>query len=148
MVDKAPDDFPANLLREWKVALEDRVDKAIDIPAFTSKSKLFEYVRSLLRQNKFIHTHFGPLSEVAQARPFSSLQNVWEAKKTEVIIPNNSLVVAAFRRYNKLLTESELRAFERFEAHAIAFAANAEDRQDSAPMFPVEFGDMIAHMGG
>ena len=144
IVDKAPDDFPAESLKAWKSTLEDRVDKAIDIPVFSNTGKLFEYAHSLLRQNKFIHTHFGPQSESAQARPFSNLQKLWEAKKTEEIIPNNSLIVAAFRRYSKLLTAGELRAFGRFEAHAIAFAANAEDRQDSAPMFPVAFGKMVA----
>jgi hypothetical protein len=147
IVDKAPRDFPADLLRQWKSALEDRVNKAIDIPVFISKGELFKYANDLLNQSKIIHTHFGPLSETAQATPFSNLQKLWEAKKIEEIIPNNSLIAAAFKRYVGLLTASELETFGRFEAHAIAFAASAENRHDSAPMFPVEFAEMIAEEG-
>lgn len=146
IVDKAPEDFPAELLRNWKSTLEDRVDRALDIPTFTTKEELFKYAHSLLDQNKLIHYHFGPTSETARTKPLSSLHKIWEARKIEEIIPNNSLIVAAFRRYTGLLNAHELQTFGKFEAHAIGFAANAEDRHDSVPMFPLEFAEMTAQV--
>lgn len=143
VVDKAPRDFPTELLEEWKHSLEERVDQAIDTPVFAKKTQLFEYAAELLNQNKFIHDNFGPLSVTALDRPLSNLHTIWEAKKIEELIPNNSLVAAAFRRYRRLLTPKELEVFGKFEAHAIAFAASAEKRQDSAPMFPKEFAQML-----
>lgn len=143
IVDKAPDDFPPELLRQWKSELEERVGKAMDIPRFTTKRQLFEYANELLAQNKIIHAQFGPSSLTAQANPFSNVQQLWDAKKIEEIIPNNALVRAAFKRYSSLLNTRERKIAGMFQAHAIAFSASAEDRLDSVPMFPAEFARML-----
>lgn len=143
MVDKAPEDFPPDLLRRWKKRLEDRVANALDLPVFRTKGALYDYARSLLNENKSIHDNFGPSSHLARKNPLSNLQGVWEARKTEQIIPNNSQIVAAFRRYRDLVPPAEYAVFSLFETHALVFAASAQQRLDSVPMFPAKFAEII-----
>lgn len=144
LVDKAPKDYPAELLRQWKAALENRVANALDLPVFATKAELYKYVEHLLAENKFIHNQFGPMSETANRNPVSNIQMLWEVRKIEQIIPNNALILAAFKRFYNLVPADDLGIFEKFQAHAIAFAASAEERLDSSPLFPIEFEHMIS----
>jgi hypothetical protein len=143
MVDKAPLDFPADLLKKWKADLEHRISSALDMPICTTKADLYSYAEALLSENKSIHDHFGPLSKVATENPLSNLHEIWLARKIEQIIPNNSLINAAFRRYRHLVPPKETEVYRRFEAHAVAFAASSRRRLDSVPMFPREFEEML-----
>jgi hypothetical protein len=68
---------------------------------------------------------------------------IWEGRKTEQIIPNNSQIVAAFRRYRDLVPPAEYAVFSLFETHALAFAASAQQRLDSVQMFPAKFAEII-----
>jgi hypothetical protein len=117
---------------------------ALDVPVFRTMKTLYRYVQVLLTENKSIHDHFGPSSAVAKANPLSNLKELWQARKIEQVIPNNSLIVAAFKRNYELVPVPDLDVFGRFEAHAYTFAASAKERRDSAPLFPGEFARMIA----
>jgi hypothetical protein len=143
IIDKAPHDFPEEILRTWKTALELRVSKALDLPSFTNKRQLFGYAAKIMAENRAIHAHFGPCSPIARRNPLSNVAEVWRAKKTERIVPNNAVVVAAFERFRDLLTQDELAVFERFRVHAIAFEMSSVERLDGAPKFPADFGALL-----
>jgi len=145
IVDKAPADFPPKLLREWKTTLEQRISTALDIPDFKSKSELYAYATELLRDNKTILDHFGPTSTTAKSNPLSNVKEIWAARKIEQIIPNNALIVAAFKRYRSFLNQAEMETYSLFQAHALAFAANTHYRLDSVPMFPTKFSEMLTN---
>jgi len=144
LVDKAPDDFPSDKLRQWKAELEHRVEAALDVPSFTSKEELYRYVGGVLAENKTIHDTFGPLSPIARSNPASNMYSLWQAQKIEQIIPNNANIVAAFRRFRSLVPPPEFQIYAEFEAHAVAFAASTRSRLDSVPMFPIRFAEMIS----
>lgn len=143
LVDKAPMDFPPEQLIKWKARLEWHVAEAFDVPEIKTKQDLYKYAYELLNANRLIHDNFGPSSVLARKTPLSNMHGFWDAKKTEHIIPNNTLIVAAFNRYRNLVPEDELATFRRFESHALAFAASAVDTLDSVPTFPVEFESML-----
>lgn len=143
MVDKAPQDFSPEKLREWKADLEKRVENALDLPPFRSKKDLYAYAQRLLAENEAIHNTYGPASVAARSNPASSLKTFWDARKIEQIIPNNSLIVAAFSRFRALVPQNDWRVFSTFRAHADAFAASAKDRLESVPLFPGEFAEML-----
>jgi len=86
---------------------------------------------------------FGPCSPLARQNPLSNVAEVWRAKKTERVIPNNAVVVAAFERFRDLLTKDEMAIFERFRAHATAFELSSGERLDGAPKFPVDFDALL-----
>jgi len=143
IIDKAPQDFPEEILRRWKTDLELRVRKAFDLPNFSGKRQLFDFAARIMAENRAIHAQFGPCSPIARRNPLSNVAEVWRAKKTERIIPNNAAVVAAFERFRDLLTKDEVAVFECFRVHASAFELNSGERLDEAPSFPAAFGALL-----
>ncbi len=145
MVDKAPEDFPPGSLLQWKKQHENGVATSLTAPAFNQKSELYAYVRRLLAQNRLVHQQFGPESQGAQENPLSEGSLLWDLRKCDTVIPNNSKIVNAFERNSTVVPATEWQAFVDFREHAFAFERNGYCRLDRAlvPRFPAAFDDVV-----
>ena len=144
-VDKAPDDFPAELLLRWKSEHEARIHAALESPVFSERSELYAYARRLVSQNSLIHRQFGPESEGAKENPLSEGAVLWELRKRDTIIPNNGRLVSAFERNSTVVPVQDWEAFEEFREHAFAFEQNSYQRLDTnlVPRFPKRFAEIL-----
>jgi hypothetical protein len=145
MVDKSEDDYPPDLLREWKADAEKRVaDARATVPAFKSRDALFTFVRDRLIENGLVHQAWGPESLAASKNPVGDDHLRWEEVKRGTVIPNNTRIIQTLEANRIMLTKDESDLLARFKVHAEAFAANAEGGEPRpAPQFPDEFAAMV-----
>jgi hypothetical protein len=145
MVDKAPADFPGELLHMWKRQHEDRVEQSLAGPEFSDAKSLFAYAEKILIESKAIHQKFGPESAVAATNPLSEGAILWSLRKCDTILPNNRKIVNAFVRNHDLFSASQWRTFVDFREHAVAFERSSYERMDreSVPRFPLTFQEMV-----
>ncbi|MDD5021925.1 MAG: HNH endonuclease signature motif containing protein [Endomicrobiaceae bacterium] len=143
MIDKAPKKFPANLLYKWKENHERKVRKALDVKKFANKNKLFSYISKILIENYSIWKQFGPESKEAKKNPISTLYIIWNFKKIDTIIPNNTKIINAIKQNEDFFNCNELKIANLFINHANAFEQSNYSRIEGVPKFPKRFEEMI-----
>jgi hypothetical protein len=145
MVDKAPKDFPAKLLHEWKCQHELRIEQSLAGPQFTDAKALFAFTEKLLIENHAIHQKFGPESAAATANPLSEGSVLWSLRKCDTILPNNRKIINSFERNHDYLSAEQWKIFVDFREHALALERNCYRRMDreSVPRFPTNFQEML-----
>jgi hypothetical protein len=145
IVDKAPDDFPKDLLRHWKQEHELRIEQTLAGSQFTDAKALFEFASKLLIENRAIHEKYGPECAAAKANPLSEGAVLWSLRKCETILPNNEKIVNAFTRNHDHLSVEQWKTFVEFREHALALKQNTCERMDReiVPQFPSTFQDML-----
>ena len=147
-IDKAPEGtFPVELLQEWKDAHERRVREALEAKSYASRADLFRGIGFLLADNYQIWKIYGPESEEAQRNPFSNAAQFWQLRKVGQIIPNNAKICAALDGSRSLLTPQEYVVAAQFKEHAAGFAANAIERVEGYPRFPLAFKETVERHG-
>ncbi len=144
-IDKAPNDFPGDLLRGWKYEHELKIEEALASPQFSDAKSLFYFASKLLIENHAIHKKYGPESLVANKNPLSEGVALWSLRKSDTILPNNQKIVNAFVRNHDYLSLEQWKLFVEFREHAVAFEKNTHERMDreAVPQFPLEFQKMI-----
>ena len=110
-------------------------------PSFTDAKALYRYALRLLDENKLIHQRFGPDSSASRRDPFGEGAVIWRARKTSIVIPNNRMIIDAFRSNQTLTSEGVWQAFIEFQEHAETFERSSSDRLAGklAPRFPAGF---------
>jgi hypothetical protein len=139
IIDKAPEDYPAEKLREWKRVWEAEVRNLGSDKKFETIETLKSAVMRLLIENHQIWADFGPNSEAAKADPGSNLETVWRLKKLDTIIPNNIRIVNMIESNEGLLNQAQYALYSKFKSHAAAFERNQYHRLDTYPLFPSDF---------
>ncbi len=144
MVDKAPDgEFPEEMLFHWKDEHENRIRELGKEVIFASKEELWVAVHQLLTENKILWRDLGPHSNAANSDPGSNLYTVWNMRKLDSIVPNNTRIINFIESNSNHLDSNEMEVFLGFKMHAQAFEANQYGRLDQYPLFPEEFARMF-----
>ncbi|OSI06913.1 hypothetical protein BWD08_10185 [Neisseria animaloris] len=143
-IDKTPDDYPFELLREWKRFVEEKYEEFISSVHFSNKNELKESIKKYLIENKISHDYLGPKSKTAQRNPNSNLSLQWQYKKLEVIIPNNKKIISIIEKNTSLLSPEELELFYIFKEHALAFERHQYSPIEDYPLFPKEFEEIFS----
>jgi hypothetical protein len=138
-VDKAPEQFPIELLEQWKDGHEGWVNSALSQHRCQDIAELKAMVCELLLENRMIWSQFGPESDVARQNPGSNVYKLWHMRRLDTVIPNNKKIVNLVYQNKDLLNRSQRQAFLRFKSHSIAFERNAVDRLEDYPRFPESF---------
>ncbi len=143
-IDKAPQIFPVELLREWKANQEELSRAPFIEQTYNNRAELSATVRDLLRQNKRAFNQYGPFSDFA-SDPLSDAAKVWIRYVHSTIIPNNRKLSRIFSVHNHLLTEDEREVVDRFIIHQESFEYNhvSGDKVSSAPLFPIELNTIL-----
>lgn len=144
LVDKAENDFPVNVLRQWKADWEGQV--CASFPPVADRASLFHEIHIRLVENHQIHTEWGPTSKRAKDNPQSCQSaSYWQLRRIGVIIPNNQAIVNLLRATKRLLTTAEWAIAASFIEHAEFFARHCIEPRDSTAYlpFPQNFSDLI-----
>lgn len=137
--DKAPADYPAEKLREWKSTWEAEVRKLGRAQVFGTFQELKATIGRLLIENHQIWSEFGPKSQAAKNDPASNLETLWRLKKIDTIVPNNIRIMNMIEANGSLLNSEQYKLYSQFKAHAVAFERNQYHRLDRYPLFPNDF---------
>ena len=146
LIDKAPDAFPEDLLRQWKAEREEEVQQAGEAKKYDNLADLKREVGILLAQNKAIFESVGPKSKIAELDPASDAVDVWELRKVDSIVPNNATIVRLIGSNMDLLDREDINAFALFKEHAQAFSDQqlGGARREYYPLFPKEFSERFS----
>lgn len=143
MADKAPDDFPVELLLDWKAQQEAWVDGWANANQMKSTQELMAFIWLLLEENHHFFDRYGPKSRVAIADPTSSAYAIWVARRLDMILPNNRKIVAALEANVGLVPSEMKQAVLLFRDHAQGYEQNAYERLDHYELFPTSFAKFV-----
>ena len=138
-IDKAPEQFPPKILRQWKVEHENWIDSSLSNHICSTIDELITMVHELLLENRQIWLSIGPESELAQLHPGSNTYQLWHMRRLDTITPNNKKVVNLVSANRKLLNGNQLKAFVEFKNHAMAYELHVYERLEHYPRFPKSF---------
>jgi hypothetical protein len=144
IIDKAKEQFPAPILREWKLRHEHRLTTIFSVPSFSTRELLAMEVKTLLRRNKALFDAYGPHSTTG-ANPIDPRATTWARYIGSDIVPNNRRVLQCLLKNHNLLTESEMSVLEDFRLHCEALEYNhlSGDKTADAPLFPNKMNDIL-----
>lgn len=145
MIDKAPErEFPPTLLHQWKKDHETDILRYGSSQKFTTFVELKNFVARLLAENHSLWSELGPKSYAASNDPGSNLHRVWDLRKLDTIVPNNTKILTTVEANSGLLDNIAHKAFLKFKLHARSFEANQYRRLDRYPLFPAEFLEIFS----
>jgi hypothetical protein len=143
-VDKAPSGtFPPKMLLKWKQQHEALVNDVLKAAKYTTIQQMCGVIKRMLIQNKTVWMQFGPESIEAQANPASTLHVLWELRKLDRIVPNNSQITKILEINQGLFSHQEYAICSQFIVHAQAFESNCYRRTEGVPRFPDQFEALV-----
>lgn len=140
IIDKAPEAFSVELVRDWKNSHEQRVRDNLEIRKYTNREELNNEIYSLLLASRDIWQQYGPDSPSGQML-ITDVSDVWRKRVFSDVIPGNLKVIKLIDANASLLESSELEIVSQFRLHAKAL----EERHlsgvinQAAPRFPAGF---------
>jgi len=142
-VDKAPNQFPEEMLFAWKAEHEEQIRSRGKEEVYSNWPDLKSRVRWLLNENRRLWKSLGPKSLVAQADPNSNLATVWERRKLDTIVPNNRLIINAIEGNRALIPAEAVDPYLEFKIHATSFEQHQYERMKDYPLFPAHFDEVF-----
>lgn len=144
LIDKAPQQFQPELLRDWKRTHQEVVRRALLTPVFKDRLELRNVVRPLLERNKGIFEAYGPHSRTV-TNPLTEAAKHWRRLVLTEILPNNKRITTFLEINNHLLKAEEQPTLRAFVVHAEALEYNhvSGDKNSVAPLFPAEMNRIL-----
>lgn len=115
-IDKCPERFPDEKLRDWKLRHKTVIAKAIGVQSVSSRDEALEFLDPLLRANKMIHQTHGP-DNYYRENPEAEEAEIWKRKVIHQIIPNNQKMLLFIDKNICLVNENERETVELFRQH-------------------------------
>ncbi|WP_410634285.1 HNH endonuclease [Amycolatopsis sp. cmx-4-83] len=141
MIDKAPDAYPATLLREWKQRSQKARAEAFGTPVFDTRAEARVHVEPLLEANRAIFDRYGPRTGVFD----DDRADQWQRHVATTIIPNNQQLQRVLHANRQLLTAQEKATFHTWAIHAQEFEERHLDGNWTAgsTRFPLEMATIL-----
>lgn len=138
-IDKAEEQFPDSLIREWKNRHSTKIKELFGVREFSTRHEARIWLTPILNENKAIFDLYGPNSDES-FNPESSLPQLWQRKILKTLLPNNRRILSMVEANRHLLTVGESRIFEIYRQHVDDFEAKHIGLSDvSGMLFPSEF---------
>jgi hypothetical protein len=112
-VDKAPDSYPAELIRQWKQRHRDLLKRALGIPKYSARPQARGHIAPLLAANRLIHIRYAP--KPGQFSEATAEQ--WHRHVRSTILPNNRDILRVLETNRHLLTAAEIDTVDVFALH-------------------------------
>lgn len=143
IIDKAEEEFPEELLLQWKQDHKRVIARAFGVDRFATRAEARTSVAALLGENEFIFKNYGPMTD-ERYNPESTLPAQWLRKVRCTIIPNNRRILIACDKNSHLLVGQESELLSEFRQHVDDFEAkHLAGAEESGRMFPVDFAKIF-----
>lgn len=113
VIDKDPDSFPAEMLRQWKAYHLSRLTEALGTPRFDNRASARAHIEPMLAKNRAVHEQYAPTAE----DPYAPHADMWRRQVLSVVIPTNSDLHRIFETNHHLLTPAEVGMVATFDLH-------------------------------
>jgi hypothetical protein len=145
LVDRAPSDFPLDVLRGWKVDRLREIELGVGVSSFDTRARARAAVQPFLSANRAFHESFGPDHE-GHADPASEFPRAWHDAVVNGIIPNSRRIQRIADANLDLLTEQEIQLVGQFVIHVDGLEARHVGGQLDAIVvrFPEGMEDLFA----
>ena len=142
IVDKTPEDHPAELMQRWKHEHRLKIEQAFHIYAAESREQLRAILTPLLAENAMVHKEIGPDNDY-RFNPEAAEAHAWKTRVIHTIIPNSLRMVMTLDASRALLLEDELNTLERFRYHVQGLVMkHIEGKKLKNSFFPVEMNNL------
>lgn len=141
VVDKDPDNYPVELMRDWKARHQRALEQALGTPRFGDRSSARAYVEPRLADNHTVFLTYGPVED-----DFSEDRACqWGQLAVHRLVPNNAEIARVLRVNRHLLTPEEKATADRFSLHQEQFAARhvLHDYSAKATLYPEGMDDLF-----
>ena len=144
LVDKNPDQFPIEILQQWKIEHSQKIKSLFDVPFFDSRKELRDEVKRLLNENYQCFLSYGPFSETI-SDPLSDAEEIWRYLIKTTILPNNRRLSELLTKNDHLLSDDEKKIVAKFIVHATSFEFNhmSGNKISSTILFPTEMNMVL-----
>jgi hypothetical protein len=115
VVDKVPDEYPPDVLYEWKRISQEARAIAHGTPVFPSRSSARSAIEPLLSANRAVFDHYGPARDVFD----DSRTDQWRKQVKTTILPNSRQLLRLLAANRRLL-----RADENATVHLLLYTFN------------------------
>jgi hypothetical protein len=141
VVDKAPEEYPASRMQEWKKRSQDGRAFAHGTPDYATRPQAREHVERLLGKNKAVFDRYSPIDgefDVTRA-------DQWRRHVADTIIPNNRELLRVLQANRGLLTTREASTVDLFELHAqeLEERHHDDDWTPGSTQFPVDMTTIL-----
>ena len=123
IIDKNENEYPVELLHQWKLQHKSRIASLFVTPQFESKELLQKVIQPIFNENQYIFENYGPFSDNALI-PGNEGVILWNKKVYEKILPNNKKIVQYLRSNEKLFSMGEMKVVYKFYNHCEEFEYN------------------------
>jgi hypothetical protein len=143
-IDKAPLDFPDNMIREWKRKHIERITSLFGAVEYPDRASAREAIEPALTENRAVFDAYGPSNDYHHD-PESEIAKVWQRKMRAIILPNNRKVLTILDANRRHLNESEAKTLEAFRQHIDDLEAKhiGEGNGDVASRFPLAMSGIL-----
>lgn len=143
-IDKAPADFPDDMIRQWKRKHVERIRSLFGAVEYPNRVSVRAAIEPALTENRFVFDQYGPHNDYRKD-PESELANVWQRKMRAIILPNNRKVLAILDANRRHLNPSEAKTIEAFRQHIDDLEAKhiGAGSGDIASRFPPGMNDIL-----
>lgn len=144
-IDKATEDFPDNMIREWKRKHVEQIRSLFGAVEYQDRATARKAIEPALRENRAVFDQYGPNNDY-RMDPESELAKVWQRKMRAIILPNNRKILAILDANRRHLSQPEAETLEAFRQHIDDLEAKhiGEGSGDVASRFPVGISDILA----
>ena len=136
VIDKAEEEYPDQLISEWKSKHTDKIKGLFNIKEYGSRNEVRKIIEPLLNENQTIFNEYGPMTE-ERYNPESELPFLWKKKIHQFILPNNRKILSIIEMNYELLNDTEVKTFEVFKQHVHDFESKHLNQEDiNGKQFP------------
>jgi hypothetical protein len=146
-IDKAPMDFPGDMIKEWKRKHVDRIKSLFGAVAYPDRPSVRKAITPALMENRAVFEQYGPNNDYCQD-PESEFAEVWKRKLRAIILPNNRKILTIVDVNHHHLNQLEAMVLEDFRQHVDDLEAKhiGEGGGDIASRFPTDMNNILVSM--
>jgi hypothetical protein len=115
-IDKAPEDFPDDMIREWKRKHVEQINSLFGAMEYPDRASVRKAIEPALTETRAVFDNWGPNNEYRQD-PESGLAKVWQRKMRAIILPNNRKLLTILDANRRHLSQPETTVLEAFRQH-------------------------------
>jgi hypothetical protein len=146
VVDKAPDDYPDSLMRQWKRDRADHLATLFGAVHLPSRADIRKAIEPLMTANKVALDKYGPGTD-ARSNPESDAPEIWRRKMLGIIIPNDKRIAAILDKNRDHMVAEEPQTLEEFRQHIDDLIARHLEGVAGGRLYPRAMNRMMVPNG-